>query len=157
MNLPHPVHGSAMRPGLSTAGSEAGSISRRRLSACGVSVCAVMSASTPERSRTTPLGSSIAGISAPLAPYRINFMGESPCECEWKSGKTVGLQIDRVERTGGANIEPVAFRAAEADVRDGFRNQHLADQAAVRRVDMHAVMRAAPQAPGGVDAEAVEQ
>src|SRR6185295_3540647 len=74
MNLPMPVHGGAIRPGLATAGSFEASSSARRRRFSGFIVSAVMSGITPERSRTVPLASTRAGFSAPLAPYRISFM-----------------------------------------------------------------------------------
>jgi len=74
MNLPMPLHGGAIRPGLATAGSVARSSSARRFRFSGFSVAAVMSGMTLEMSRTVPPASTIAGFSAPLAPYRISFM-----------------------------------------------------------------------------------
>src|SRR6266571_1036 len=124
MNLPQPLHGSAMRPGSATSGSVLTSSSRSRFSACGVSVSAVMSASTPERSRTTPLASSRAGFSAPLAPYRISFMIVFR---EVEKSQAVGLEVDRVERTRRANVESVALGPAEADVGHRFRDEDFAE------------------------------
>ncbi len=74
MNLPMPLHGGAIRPGLATAGSFFGSSSARRRRFSGFIVSAVMSGITPDRSRTVPLASTRAGFSAPLAPYRISFI-----------------------------------------------------------------------------------
>src|SRR4051794_35345520 len=73
MNLPMPLHGGAMRPA-ATAGSVPGSMSRRRARLSGDSAAAVMSGSRLDRSRTCPLVSTSAGLSAPLGPWRINFM-----------------------------------------------------------------------------------
>ena len=75
MNLPMPLQGGAIRPGLATAGSfarvELGEALQVRR---GQASRAVMSGITPERSRTVPCASTSAGFSAPLAPYRISFM-----------------------------------------------------------------------------------
>src|SRR5512147_2146262 len=76
-NFSQPVHDTAMRPGLSTSGRVDRSSERRRSRPLGVNVFAVMSASSPERSRILPSASRIAGFSAPFAPYRISFMVSS--------------------------------------------------------------------------------
>ena len=75
MNLPMPLHGGAIRPGLATAGSFEVSSSARRFRFSGRIVSAVMSGTMPDRSRTVPWASTSAGFSAPLAPYRISFIG----------------------------------------------------------------------------------
>ena len=92
MNLPMPLHGGAIRPGFATTGSFDASSSARRLRLAGRIVSAVMSGSTPERSRTAPCASTSAGFSAPLAPYRISFMvilqsvGKRHCRAERSDG-----------------------------------------------------------------------
>jgi hypothetical protein len=63
-----------MRPGLATTGRLAGSSARRRARPCGVSMSARRSAITPDRSRTWPWASSMAGFSWPLGPWRSSFM-----------------------------------------------------------------------------------
>ena len=74
MNLPMPLQGGAMRPGFATSGSFDASSAASCFRPSGVSVCAVMSESTLDRSLTVPCASTSAGRSAPLAPYRISFM-----------------------------------------------------------------------------------
>ena len=62
----------AMRPGVSTTGSLLASTAASAARPAGVSVCAVMSGSSAERSRTRPLSSSAA---APEKPPRGTRLG----------------------------------------------------------------------------------
>src|SRR5687768_7556592 len=61
----------------------------------------------------------------------------------------------RVEAGARGDEERLPVLAAEAQVRGGFGDGDLAEQLALRGEDVHAVARAAPDAPGGVAADAV--
>ena len=66
-------------------------------------------------------------------------------------------QPHRVERSGTADVEDVPLGAAETDIGHHFGHLDLADQRAVRVVAVDPVPRAGPDAPVGIEAEAIEQ
>ena len=65
------------------------------------------------------------------------------------------LDIDRVQRLARGHEQPVAPRAAEADVGAGLRQANHADALAVGRDDLNAGPRARPDVAVGVAANAV--
>src|SRR5688572_23368325 len=75
--------------------------------------------------------------------------------------RTLRTGVNRIQRRRAADVEPVSLLAAEAQVRNRFRNVDLAEQIAFRRVAAHPVLiriaptHRAPKAPGGVAAQPV--
>src|SRR5262249_22673707 len=68
----------------------------------------------------------------------------------------VDVRVDGVEAGGGRDEEAVSLGPAEADVRDHLGHEDLPQQVARRGQAVHAVVRAGPDAAGGVDPEPVE-
>src|SRR6266849_2334886 len=52
----------------------------------------------------------------------------------------LGIHVHRIKRLAGSHEEPVSFGAAEAEVRASFRKMNLADECAVGRENMNAVV-----------------
>ena len=67
-----------------------------------------------------------------------------------------GVDVERVDRAGGADEQPVPLAAAERDIGDRLRQEDFADQGAVRRKAVHAVRGRGPEV-AGIDPEAVEE
>src|SRR5262245_57302272 len=74
-----------------------------------------------------------------------------------RARRAADREVDRVQRGGRADEQPVALGAAEADVGDDLGDGDLAEQRAVGGVAVDAVARAGPQVAVDVEPEAVEQ
>src|SRR6185436_12052973 len=77
MKLVTAVTGAPRRTPCGAAGSDLGSSLRNLSRLAGESMSPVMSLTCPDRSRTAPCASTRPGFSAPGAPKRTSFMGES--------------------------------------------------------------------------------
>src|SRR5688572_8289562 len=71
--------------------------------------------------------------------------------------RAVGFHLHRVEGGGAANEEVVALGPTELDVGNDLRDEHLADQGAVRIVDMDAIAGAGPDPAVDIEPEAIEK
>src|SRR5262245_59257296 len=65
------------------------------------------------------------------------------------------VDVDRIERCGRRDKQPVAPLAAESDVGDDLRDFDASEQRAVRRIALDAGMAAGPQVSVHVDPETV--
>ena len=103
------------------------------------------------RRLTSPASSTLAGGRAAIRfPQAEQGSGRRP------SGR-VGVEVDRIERRLGGDVEAVAVATAKTKVRHQLGNADPADQRSVGRIGAHRIRARRPQVAMPVDAEPVEE